>query len=419
MTGAIKVEGLWKEYAIGAAPHARLHDVLSAFVASPLRALRLRRPVEERFWALRDVSFEVNPGEVLGVIGRNGAGKSTLLKVLSRITEPTRGRATVRGRMSSLLEVGTGFHPDLTGRENIHLNGAILGMRGEEIRRKFDEIVSFAEVERFLDTPVKRYSSGMYVRLAFAVAAHLEPDILLVDEVLAVGDAQFQKKCLGKMEEVGRTGRTVMFVSHNMAMISSLCQKALHLESGRIAAIGDCADVILRYATSGGDTPARLDLRETGRKAGDESAQLLAADILGENGELVQEVAIGETFCVRMRYRIVAGNGRTFIPNFHFHRADGSCAFISSPAGNTRGTPGEYVALCRIPGNFMNDGMYSVELALTSYEPGVIVHFDERGALTFNVRDPIEAVSTRPAGYSGPIPGAVRPLLEWTIEAAD
>ena len=201
----------------------------------------------EDFWALRDVSFEVAPGEVVGIIGRNGAGKSTLLKILSRITEPTTGRVTLDGRVASLLEVGTGFHPELTGRENIFLNGAILGMTRAEIRRKFDEIVAFAEVERFLDTPVKRYSSGMYVRLAFAVAAHLEPEILVVDEVLAVGDAEFQKKCLGKMHEVSRGGRTVLFVSHNMAAVQALCSRAIWLERGEVAASGPASAVVAQY----------------------------------------------------------------------------------------------------------------------------------------------------------------------------
>lgn len=205
------------------------------------------QPSTEDFWALKDVSFEVKQGEVVGIIGRNGAGKSTLLKILSRITEPTEGRIRLRGRVASLLEVGTGFHPELTGRENIFLNGAILGMTREEIRRKFDEIVAFAEVEKFLDTPVKRYSSGMYVRLAFAVAAHLEPEILIIDEVLAVGDAQFQKKCLGKMGEVAKGGRTVLFVSHNMAAVMNLCPKALHFESGRLVNSGSTDDIVRSY----------------------------------------------------------------------------------------------------------------------------------------------------------------------------
>ena len=233
-------------------------------------SLRGRQVVQgdavEEFWALKDVSFEVKQGEVLGIIGRNGAGKSTLLKILSRITEPTAGRVTLRGRVASLLEVGTGFHPELTGRENIYLNGAILGMTRAEIRRKFDEIVAFAEVERFLDTPVKRYSSGMYVRLAFAVAAHLEPEILIVDEVLAVGDAEFQKKCLGKMSEVSRGGRTVLFVSHNMSAVLQLTQRAILLSGGNVAYVGDSQSAVDRYMDeSGGDNAVEFDVRNARR----------------------------------------------------------------------------------------------------------------------------------------------------------
>jgi lipopolysaccharide transport system ATP-binding protein len=262
----ISVEKLSKRYLVGHrdnpdrnAGYVALRDVISREMRNAARKtadlLRGRQIVQgdtvEEFWALRDVSFEVQQGEVLGIIGRNGAGKSTLLKLLSRITEPTAGRITLRGRVASLLEVGTGFHPELTGRENIYLNGAILGMTRAEIRRKFDGIVAFAEVERFLDTPVKRYSSGMYVRLAFAVAAHLEPEILIVDEVLAVGDAEFQKKCLGKMGEVARDGRTVLLVSHNMSSIAALAGRALLLDHGSVAVDSSVADAISEYVSSG------------------------------------------------------------------------------------------------------------------------------------------------------------------------
>jgi len=271
----IRAEGLSKRYRIGQRkPYGTLRDTLTDAMYAPFRALATvgrrfktgdgrqpaagsgepslavggqRSPVESHIWALKDVSFEVNQGEVVGIIGRNGAGKSTLLKVLSRITEPTEGYAEIHGRIGSLLEVGTGFHPELTGRENIYLNGAILGMKKGEIDRKFDEIVSFAEVETFIDTPVKHYSSGMYVRLAFAVAAHLEPEILVVDEVLAVGDTEFQKKCLGKMKEVSKEGRTVLFVSHNMAAVQQLCQGGMVLSHGQISFLGDAQGAIGHY----------------------------------------------------------------------------------------------------------------------------------------------------------------------------
>lgn len=259
MSSVISVENLSKKYIIGHLKHER-HSTLRDTLANGLNhfsskllhpfAMRENDPTNEEFWALKDVSFDIRQGDRVGIIGRNGAGKSTLLKVLSRITEPTSGKVTIKGRVASLLEVGTGFHPELTGRENIYLNGAILGMSKVEIMRKFDEIVAFAEVEKFLDTPVKRYSSGMYVRLAFAVAAHLEPEILIVDEVLAVGDAQFQKKCLGKMEDVGKEGRTVLFVSHNMAVISRLCPRCIYLDHGEVANIGATPAVLESYLTA-------------------------------------------------------------------------------------------------------------------------------------------------------------------------
>jgi homopolymeric O-antigen transport system ATP-binding protein len=249
---AIRVEGLWKEYVIGGSSGSGMtfRESIVEGVKAPLRRLRRGEPApgtEERFWALRDVSFTVEPGEVVGIIGRNGAGKSTLLKILTRITAPTRGRVEIRGRVASLLEVGTGFHQELTGRENIRLNGAILGMSGVEIARRFDEIVDFAGVEKFIDTPVKRYSSGMQMRLAFAVAAHLEPDILVVDEVLAVGDVEFQKKCMRQMSQLSGSGRTILFVSHNLGAIKQLCRTAVYLRDGKVELSGSVEQVANRY----------------------------------------------------------------------------------------------------------------------------------------------------------------------------
>jgi lipopolysaccharide transport system ATP-binding protein len=372
---AISVENLAKSYLVGHRAKRTQHYVtLSETLLRHARNLTRKtrdmvsgRPIVqgdevEEFWALNGVSFEIRRGDRVGIIGRNGAGKSTLLKILSRITEPTKGRVTISGRASSLLEVGTGFHTELSGRENIFLNGAILGMTQREIQRKFDEIVSFAGVEKFLDTPVKRYSSGMYVRLAFAVAAHLESDIVIIDEVLAVGDAQFQKKCLGKMEEIGREGRTVLFVSHNMAMISSLCEKAILLENGTVRAEGATEQVILSYAAAGENSPAAVNYRNSARVVGDEHAQLLAADIRNSGGLAVAEVNIDKPFSVRMDYRITSRSDRVFVPNFHFYRGDGSCAFVANAAGADCRSPGDYSAECRIPANFLNDGLYSVSL---------------------------------------------------------
>lgn len=309
---AITAEHLGKSYLIDHEVNRERYTALRDVLASQLktarqrlrRAFRRRPPAAngraEEFWALRDVSFEVREGEVLGIIGRNGAGKSTLLKVLSRITEPSAGRVTLRGRVGTLLEVGTGFHPELTGRENIFLNGAILGMTRAEIKRKFDEIVGFAEVERFLDTPVKRYSSGMYVRLAFAVAAHLEPEILVVDEVLAVGDAEFQKKCLGKMQDVSRGGRTLLFVSHNMAAIEALCPRVTLLTGGKIEHDGDAATGIRKYLTSTALSkewnPTR---RHRGRAIQITNVQLLVADVVCDH------VNAGQSCTLRIAYTLL------------------------------------------------------------------------------------------------------------------
>jgi lipopolysaccharide transport system ATP-binding protein len=303
---AIRAERLGKRYRIGQREAYRsLRDTLSEAVAAPMRRLWPSSGANGRsnaIWALKDVSLEVAPGEVLGVIGHNGAGKSTLLKILSRITEPTEGFAEVRGRVGSLLEVGTGFHPELTGRENIFLNGAILGMRRAEIARRFDEMVAFAEVERFIDTPVKRYSSGMYLRLAFAVAAHLEPEILLVDEVLAVGDAAFQKKCLGRMGEVAREGRTVLFVSHNLPSVEKLCQRVVVIDGGRVTMDGDPVACIAAYLGSRTTPQAAVDLSAIPRLDPRLQPVFTSLDLLSADGTPVSSVGCGETLEFHLTY---------------------------------------------------------------------------------------------------------------------
>src|SRR5256886_2295275 len=301
----ITVENLSKSYLLGHntgvwASHHTLRDVIGRearnFTRKAIDVFRGRQVVQgdevEEFWALKNVSFEVKRGEVLGIIGRNGAGKSTLLKILSRITEPTRGRINIKGRVASLLEVGTGFHYELTGRENIYLNGAILGMTRQEIKRKFDEIVSFAEVEQFLDTPVKRYSSGMYVRLAFAVAAHLEPEILIIDEVLAVGDAAFQRKCLGKMGDVAQEGRTVLFVSHNMAAVEKLCRRGIILHKGEVQFDGSQIDAIGQYLTSFADISGSL--RDRRDRLGTGQLRMVEYAVRNTKGSDVDIVACGQ-----------------------------------------------------------------------------------------------------------------------------
>jgi lipopolysaccharide transport system ATP-binding protein len=418
----IKVENLGKKYVI-------CHDLsaggvyrsrtLRESLAHTVRGLyqRMRHPLSpnaattevEELWALKNLDFEIEPGDRVGIIGRNGAGKSTLLKVLSRITEPTTGRIEIDGRVASLLEVGTGFHPELTGRENIYLNGAVLGMTRAEIKAKFDEIVAFSEIEKFLDTPVKRYSSGMYVRLAFSVAAHLEPEILIVDEVLAVGDVQFQRKCLGKMEEVGKEGRTVLFVSHNMAVISNLCQTGLMLNEGELEFYGRVSDAVTEYyrATNQRDTAREREFES-------DTAELLGAELIGLSD--LSEITIHDELTVRMRYRIKKQIDGKCVPNFHFFVADGSYAFVDSARDMTCMPPGIYCADCRIPPRFLNEGAYFVGVALTTYfESGSFeIEFFDRNALTFNVVDPMDERSNR-YSYGGPIPGVVRPQLDWTV----
>ena len=302
----VRAEGLGKRYRLGSSkPYHRLSELLMSYARRGVGAAKsitgsrdaeLTQSSTPEFWALRHINFEIHQGDVVGIIGRNGAGKSTLLKVLSRITEPTEGRFGVRGRVGSLLEVGTGFHPELTGRENIYLSGTVLGMNREEIRSKFDEIVDFSGVESFLDTPVKRYSSGMQVRLGFAVAAHLEPEVLIVDEVLAVGDAEFQKKCLGKMEGVAGSGRTVLFVSHNMGAVSSLCSKAMQLRDGNLVAFGEVADVIDQYNLSFKETDNQT--LDDARRQGDGSVRLEKLTICDEHNRETQVVPMGSTFSV-------------------------------------------------------------------------------------------------------------------------
>lgn len=368
-------------------------------------------------WALRDVSFEVKQGEAVGIIGRNGVGKTTLLKVLSRVTEPTGGWAEVRGRVGSLLEVGAGFHPELTGRENVHFNGAILGMTRREISRKFNEIVAFAELEKFIDTPVKRYSSGMYMRLAFAVAAHLDPEILLVDEVLAVGDASFQKKCLGKMGEVAAGGRTVLFVSHNMPAITRLCQRTILLEAGRIIADGPSHQVVGVYLQSGIGTTAAREWPDLAKAPGNDVVRLRAVRVKTEDGRITEALDIRCPIGIEMEYEVLTP-GYVLLPNYQFFNEEGICVFLAGdldPAWRRQPRPaGRYVSTAWIPGNFLSEGSLIVGAAVSTMDP-VTVHFHERDAVAFQVVDSLDGDSAR-GDYAGHMPGVVRPLLRWTTD---
>jgi len=421
---ALRVNNLSKEYRIGAKQEAyrTLRDTLTDTFSAPFRrASRLLRGesggaanLTEPFWALKNVSFEVQRGEVVGIIGRNGAGKSTLLKILSRITEPTSGTAEIYGRVGSLLEVGTGFHAELSGRDNIYLNGAILGMSRAEIDRKFDEIVAFAEVERFIDTPVKHYSSGMYLRLAFAVAAHLEPEILIVDEVLAVGDAAFQKKCLGKMEEVAHAGRTVLFVSHDLTAINTLCERAILLDQGEIAKIGRTRDVVAHYierTTTRSQAPAAAR-----QQTGHEDIRLLDVRVL-QDGQPARVINCHEAFDIEIDYEIrrVTRNMRffMFLRNERNEPILGTSDYDEpAPAALDRKV-GRYTSVVRIPGNIFKVGTIYGTVGADIERERVI--FTDEEAFQINI---IEAGSDIVSGRHGRA-GAIAPLLTWRISPAD
>jgi lipopolysaccharide transport system ATP-binding protein len=421
---AIRAENIGKLYRIGQLEAYRtLRDSLGRALVAPIRRLRGGasgpRREQETIWALKDLSFDVAPGEVVGIIGRNGAGKTTLMKVLARITQPTEGKATIHGSVGSLLEVGTGFHPELTGRENVYLNGAILGMRRSEIDRKFDEIVSFAGIETFIDTPIKRYSSGMQVRLAFSVAAHFEPEILLVDEVLAVGDAEFQQKCLGRMEEVGAEGRTVLFISHSMPAVLRLCPRVILLEGGRMVTDGPARDVIRTYLESGLGTTAAREWPNPTEAPGDDAARLKAVRVLDESGCVSEEVDISRPVDIEVEYwvwRTVSRQG----PNaaLSFWNDDGVVLFATLDAGEGAPAPDHLPAVvrsrCRIPGNLLAEGQILVRAVLVSQRPTVF-HAMERDAVAFHVVDRTPGDPTKSLMTSR-WPGVIRPRLEWHSE---
>ena len=371
----IRVEGLGKRYVIG---HRRnesdgLRHILQSKLTAPFRWLRdpksaIRDPQSENFWALRDVSFDVTQGEVVGIIGRNGAGKSTLLKILSRITEPTTGRVRIRGRVASLLEVGTGFHPELTGRENVFLNGAILGMTREEIKRKFDEIVAFAEVDKFLDTPVKRYSSGMYVRLAFAVAAHLEPEILIVDEVLAVGDEAFQKKCLGKMDKVAQQGRTVFFVSHNMPSIRRLCTTVILLSNGRVVERGSSEAVVARYLQTDSAGKATVELADSEHLI-KSPLQIRAVEVLNSSDQLSDLLLFGESMSIRLGVEVSQPIAAARI-GVGIHANGVRVSTLHTPPVDLAPSAELYWFTCKLPSSILLPNVYSLHVGAYRAETG-------------------------------------------------
>lgn len=431
---AIEVRDLSKRFRIGLKEerHENLVGMLIDMLKSPLKNYRQYRglydfrditpdQVDEEsadvIWPLRNISFDVREGEVVGIIGRNGAGKSTLLKILSKITPPTTGEVRLRGRVSSLLEVGTGFHQELTGRENIYLNGTILGMRKREVDRKFDQIVAFSGVEKFLDTPVKRYSSGMRVRLAFAVSAHLEPEILVIDEVLAVGDAEFQRKCLDKMQDVGQEGRTVLFVSHNMNAITRLCTRAILLQQGRIAMDGSAHDVVSQYISSGAGLSPEVTWPDLNTAPGDQVTRLRAVRVKTEDGQVRRWVDIHKPFAIELEHEVLEG-GHVLYAYHSFFNDEGIKLFMTvdqnSEWHNKPRPPGRYISRVWIPGDLLNEGHIYIQTSIRNFNTRTR-HVSVREAVGFQVIDQFER-EVLPGTFSGSLEGAVRPALTWESE---
>jgi lipopolysaccharide transport system ATP-binding protein len=416
---AIRVENLGKQYRIGLTPmrYRTLRESLAESISREGRSKRAANKEEfGTIWALRDVSFEVYKGQVLGVIGRNGAGKSTLLKILSRITEPTEGYAEIHGRVGSLLEVGTGFHPELSGRENIYLNGAILGMRREEIGRKFDEIVAFSEVEKFIDTPVKRFSSGMYLRLAFAVAAHLEPQILVVDEVLAVGDAEFQRKCLGKMNDVAQEGRTVLFVSHNMSAILRLTQETILLDQGRIVLRAPTPQAVDHYMASGFSQSGERTWEIEEIPAESAPFRPIALRVSDQNQRTFDRVRSTDPILIEVEY-VLDAPIKGLRVGVYVQTTLGEFVFTSFDTDTTHQferfsvrPQGHYISKCTLPPDFLNEGQYVLGINASSYK--VKRYFQNENALAFTV----DGAGAPGKQWSERRLGPVRPRLEWNID---
>lgn len=414
---SVEVNNIGKRYRIGvsAKQYNTLRDTITGLVHNPKSRLHQKMTDDNSFWALKDVTFNVEEGKAIGIIGRNGAGKSTLLKILSRVTEPTEGSAHIRGRVGSLLEVGTGFHPELTGRENIYLNGAILGMKRSEIDKKLDEIIAFSEVEKFVDTPVKRYSSGMYLRLAFAVAAHLDPEILVVDEVLAVGDAEFQRKCLGKMSDVANQGRTVLFVSHNMSAIMRLTDQTVVLERGRVVMQAPTAEAVDYYLSQGYSQEGEHVWKDDEIEKNPAPFHPISIRILSENNKVSDTVRSTEEFYIEFEYSldeditglrvgfyIISTRGEFVLTSFDVDDAEKFETYSTRKAG-------KYISRCKIPSDFLNEGRFVVGVNASIFK--IRTYFHDEQALVFNVN------ATGAPGTQWPEirTGLIRPRLEWDI----
>lgn len=437
---AIKAENIAKIYRLGLKDDSNdtLGSTIASIIRNPVSNFRKYRSLynfddldlenydEEKthpdvLWALKGVSFNIAPGEVVGIIGTNGAGKSTLLKILSRITAPTKGKITIKGRVSSLLEVGTGFHQELTGRENVYLNGTILGMTKKEIDGKFDEIVDFSGVERFLDTPVKRYSSGMRVRLAFAVAAYLEPEILIIDEVLAVGDATFQRKCLDKMEDVGKQGRTVLFVSHSMPAVTRMCERVILLNAGRKILDGPPHDVVRQYLQGDGEVSSDGRNWEIDDAPGGNYVRLTGAKVLGIDGKTSHSHDIRNPIKVEIEYQVLE-SGFNLMPTISLSNHEGVllCVLLDQDEAwrKQKRAAGKYISRVTVPGNFLCEGQIYINVIMWTLEPSRHMEFNEREVLTFQVIDSFEGGSAR-GEWRDDLPSAIRPIFNWETEAKD
>ena len=422
MKPLIEIKGLSKKYRIG---HERKYlalrdEIANLFKKIPTSITRTRLPIQtkEDIWAVKDISFDVHKGQAVGIIGRNGAGKTTLLKLISRITYPTKGEIYLRGRVASLLEVGTGFHSELTGRENIYFNGSIFGMKKREIDKKFDEMVAFAEVERFLDTPIKRYSSGMRMRLAFAVAAHLEPEILLIDEVIAVGDTAFQKKCLSKADNITREGRTVLFVSHNMGTIQQLCSQAILLDNGGIIMEGRTTEVVNKYLMIGLELEGEKVWPDIKDAPGDDVARLCAVRVLDRYRKVCANFDVRDQFSIELEYWVLR-DLEWLDAAAHFYNQRGELIFVSvddtadSPLGDRKRLTGFYKSTCRIPSDFLNNGQIYVRITLTDE---MNVHVSQRDIVVLNIRDEMDTRGARGNYKWEWPPAAVRPKFQWETE---
>ena len=416
---SVEVNHLSKRYRIGVSTkqYNTLRETITGLIHNPKERIYQKMDENNSFWALKDVNFTVEEGKAIGIIGRNGAGKSTLLKILSRVTEPTEGTALIRGRVGSLLEVGTGFHPELTGRENIYLNGAILGMKRSEIEKKMDEIIAFSEVEKFVDTPVKRYSSGMYLRLAFAVAAHLDPEILVVDEVLAVGDAEFQRKCLGKMSDVANQGRTVLFVSHNMSAIMRLTEQTVVLERGKVVMHAPTSEAVDYYLSQGFSQEGQHEWKEDEFEKNPAPFHPLKIRIVNDAGVVSDTVRSTEPCHIEFEYSldeditglrvglyIISTRGEFVLTSFDVDDSEKFETYSTRKAGT-------YISRCTIPGDFLNEGRFVIGVNASIFK--IRTYFHDEQALIFNVN------GTGAPGTQWPEPrtGLIRPRLYWEIES--